>query len=609
MDVSKPVNPDVPTADDATPTRAVVRVRDDRAEGDRTALPINAAMHPQAFGKRRKHSTMGKVSCGMALLSALLALAVIPAKNYDFLLLLVLVLACGVIGLAIVGVISAVMGLFQRRRSPLLPLLGLVLNPAVAIGFLIYVTWPGADSLVNAAANNEFEAVERALNRGVDINAFDTLEDLDGNTFQGPALVGAAHAGHAEMADFLVIRGADVNLADGIGRTALFHAARLGHRNVVDVLLGHDADPNIAPPGVSALYHAAANGNQEMVAALLAHDADVSAGTDLPLIAAAAAGHSRIVDLLIAHDADVNARGGEAQVTALHQAAAHGHTHVVNRLLAHQADPNLRSDGGETPLHLAIWNEHERVIERLLNAGATIDLFAAIGLGDLRHVQRVLGEDRSQVSATMRRMTPLHYAARQGEVEIVKTLIAADADLGARAGGPGHATPLYLAVRHGNTAVAQLLLNHGADPNEMVDLGDVQAAPIYFAVVADHHDLVDVLLAAGADVNVNFTAGEHIGPPLLFAAVHGYFDVAGKLLAANAQVDGRKNPNRPTPLLAAVTRGDSNMVKLLIEHGADVRVRQGAKTPMNVVQERQRHNPDAYDQIFAALRNAGALDE
>jgi ankyrin repeat protein len=136
---------------------------------------------------------------------------------------------------------------------------------------------------------------------------------------------------------------------------------------------------------------------------------------DTPLHSAARFGREDLADLLIAAGANVEARN-ELDERPLHASATYGHPTVAKLLLARGADVNARGQGGKTPLHAA-----------------------ACGVGQ-----------------------PSDVEAR---IEVAKLLLAAGADVNAREPGSGF-MPLRCATswESRNTAMADLLLSHGADP-------------------------------------------------------------------------------------------------------------------------------------------------
>jgi uncharacterized protein len=91
------------------------------------------------------------------------------------------------------------------------------------------------------------------------------------------ALMFAARGGDLASARVLVAAGANVDDADAWGVSATTLAAHAGHRDVVEFLLDRGADANAARAGFSALHAAIMRRDALMVSALLAHGANVSA--------------------------------------------------------------------------------------------------------------------------------------------------------------------------------------------------------------------------------------------------------------------------------------------------------------------------------------------
>jgi truncated hemoglobin YjbI len=130
--------------------------------------------------------------------------------------------------------------------------------------------------------------------------------------------------------------------------------------------------------------------------------------------------------------------------TLLHRAAAAGNTEMVEMLLRLGADPNARDGGGHTPLY-SVGNECRveggaQVVRALVQAGASVD--AADGV---------------------KRTTPLHMAARRGNVEVAQALLDCGASI--EACDSAGETPLRRAVNCDKVEVARLLLERGADPD------------------------------------------------------------------------------------------------------------------------------------------------
>lgn len=131
-----------------------------------------------------------------------------------------------------------------------------------------------------------------------------------------------------------------------------------------------------------------------------------------------------------------------ADRTLLHEAAAAGSLTTVELLLRLGADPNSQDGGGHTPLY-SLGNECTaegggRVARTLVEAGGDVDAHEGV-----------------------KQCTPLHMAARRGNVEVAEALLDCGANIEAR--DTSGDTPLRRAVNCSKPEVASLLVARGAD--------------------------------------------------------------------------------------------------------------------------------------------------
>jgi len=278
-----------------------------------------------------------------------------------------------------------------------------------------------------------------------------------------PPLVEAARSGDAELLRSLISEGADVGATGGDGSTALLWASYRDDVETAGLLLAAGADVDAANDlGATPLWAAGQNGNEAMVALLLesgaAPNLALLAG-ETPLMVAARSGYAPIVDRLIQAGADVDARGARDQ-TALMWAAAEKHPEVVGVLIAHDVDLHARSE---------VWSQV-----------MAVDPHGYSGYNrEIPH-----GGD-----------TALMFAARSGDLDSVKLLVAAGADVDdADAWGVSATT---LAAHSGFTGIVEFLLEEGADPN---------AAPngftaLHEAIMRRDDRMVEALLDHGASAN------------------------------------------------------------------------------------------------------------
>jgi ankyrin repeat protein len=152
---------------------------------------------------------------------------------------------------------------------------------------------------------------------------------------------------------------------------------------------------------------------------------------------------------------------------------------------------------------------------------------------------------------------PLDSAAVAGDVNEVRRLL----DDGADANGGGAGTPLYFAAQRGHADVVALLVERGADVNTVTQFGTA----LQIAARGNQTAIMEMLLRNGADPNLS--GGEYGNTPLHDAAERGAIEAARLLLENGADVNSRTKRGHP-PIHLATSKGKDEMVALLLEHGA-----------------------------------------
>ena len=155
-------------------------------------------------------------------------------------------------------------------------------------------------------------------------------------------------------------------------------------------------------------------------------------------------------------------------------------------------------------------------------------------------------------------------AARDGQVEIVRTLLREGAD-GNAARGDG-LTPLHLAAEGGHEAVAEALIAAGAAVEAGTRIGGY--TPLHVAARSGHGGIVLRLLEAGANPNVVATNSGVTALHLAAGAIAGRSAVAA-LLDHDAAPNARERSSGQTPLIFAAAANRSASVTALLAAGAD----------------------------------------
>src|SRR5262245_13089561 len=448
----------------------------------------------------------------------------------------------------------------------------------------------GRSDVADAAMKGDKAALKTLVQQKADVNA----PQIDGAT----AVHWAVYKDDPEMLDTLLAAGAKVDIKNREGATPLQMAALFGDVRIVDRLLkaGSDAKQK-GPAGETMLMLAARNGNPEVIKALL------TAG------------------------AEVNVREPLRGTTALMWAVEQRHPQAVKALLDGGADFALKSAGAGLPRNYMSGRVNtaqvQAAAERQMRAAAAgrpyeeqlkIEgvggRFGGTNRNQLQTGQPGQGQQgqqqaqgqgqRGQGRGGQGRGQRGGQAAAAGAAAGANGAAAAedngDQDVvfaGLVGTGGGGLTALVLAAREGDLESSKLLIDKGADVNQVTEYG---WSPLLTATNNRHYKLGKYLVERGANINLankgNWTA--------LYLATDnrniegGDFPVPKPdldnleyiqfLLEHGADPNIRTKDNTltrtiftmqwffeagATPFVRAAQSGDLDLLKLLIKHGAD----------------------------------------
>lgn len=145
---------------------------------------------------------------------------------------------------------------------------------------------------------------------------------------------------------------------------------------------------------------------------------------------------------------------------------------------------------------------------------------------------------------------------------------------------------LVLAVQGGSIKVVRLLLSQNKTNVEARTPQDESA--LMMAALNGYEDIAKALIAKGADVNKTGWA------PLHYAATKGQLAIIKLLLDQSAYIDA-ESPNKSTPLMMAAMYGTFDAVKLLVDAGADVLLKNDlGLTALEFARQANRQDSEAY---------------
>lgn len=236
-------------------------------------------------------------------------------------------------------------------------------------------------------------------------------------------------------------------------------------------------------------------------------------------------------------------------------------TRDTRYLLAAQQDIiAVQNSEGDTALHVAIINNHTDAVRALLDV-----------LPQLPPTQTPVVDTQNHLN-----QAPMHLAVLTKQTDVVDLLLKAHADKMARDRNGN--TPLHLAAQQGSVEMVQVLLTSpqqqqpavpGACTHpELIMLNMAGYTPMHLAVLCGNVQTMKLLHAAGADINAADSKSGR--SPLHYASEKGELGLAGFLIVQRDICVDQPDYHGNTPLHLAAGSGHVELVKLLIQGGAQI---------------------------------------
>ena len=246
--------------------------------------------------------------------------------------------------------------------------------------------------------------------------------------------------------------------------------------------------------------------------------ASIGAASSAELVEAVKKGNTVAVRALLKQGADVNSLD-QAGATALHSAVYNDDLQTTEILLAAGANAKAVSRYGVTPISLAAVNSNAAMIDRLLKAGADPNtatpegetvLMTQARTGNLAGVKSLIAHGADvNVKENWKKQTALMWAAAEDHGDVVKALLDAGADFKYR--NASGLDAFLFAVREGSISALQPLVTAGVDVNERTgvikgrddaNLGRDNISALALAIINSHYEMAAWMLDHGADANV-----------------------------------------------------------------------------------------------------------
>ncbi|RDW61987.1 hypothetical protein BP6252_11420 [Coleophoma cylindrospora] len=428
-----------------------------------------------------------------------------------------------------------------------------------------------------------------------------------------PDLIGrASWLGLASVVSLLVESGVDVNTPDSLLQQSPLHlSARHNHTSVVQILLDNKADIDAKTKfNTSVLQLASTFGHDSVVKLLIDAGADLEYGSEYTALqdACSCANHE-VIKILLESGAKRNY--GEGPDIPLVIAAKGGYAECCRLLLHHHGPSTYTADQYGIALSYAVDKGDIDVIRHLLDIGADPNykhggawpiLMRAVERNNVELVELFLDRG-SNIDETTEPSgySALSRAASRGFKDVASLLANRGADVN-RAGSLEF-PPIYLAARNNDYAMVELLLKAGADPNQS---GSAEWQALHMAY--DFLDVTRLLVSNGANIN-HLSEG---GTPLYLASKWGYSEVVKVYIEhkADLEIQVTTDPDDGhTALDMAVIKGQALVLRLLLEAGANINHRAKNNTfPLQYPITRTVDEKEAEDCLRMLLEYSPPLD-
>ena len=295
--------------------------------------------------------------------------------------------------------------------------------------------------------------------------------------------------------------------------------------------------------------------------------------------------------------------------TPLHIAVGNGTEEVVQLLLIHGADTEIKDNHGNTAIQTALSRKASAaILSLLIEKSANIEARDLQGrtplcnaiISDSPTISRYLIRHGADINANCDDSgtleTLLFEAVRQRKEWALKLLLEEGANLQARDVTGRRA--LYYAVRRGLASIVKVLLDHGATENAAAGPASTTGSTLlHCAMFEPNVTIMEMILKAGVDTNGQDLVGDTALHTLMRTGKSPLKQLFNLLVKFGAQINS-VNFDADTPLhLAAINYRGPEILQLLLDTGADPHLtNMDGQTPLTIAQIRSRDTSDARDQ-------------
>lgn len=368
---------------------------------------------------------------------------------------------------------------------------------------------------MNAIKEGNLALLKSMISRGLSVNSKD--QDSNNNTLLHYACIN----GEKDIVKYLLNKGAEINVGNNDNHTPLLVSLLFGHDECVILLLENGAVDITTPSVGNTILH------------------DIAASIN--------------INFMI----DFSQKWKENQLNKENP--------ILNELIESQINQSLQTEISR------LKGANIRIVKHLLSKGFDFTRVNFHGHTVMDFVRGCENHDMGFIMATHeadldeefpKRATALSMAVIANQPEIISKILKTGKNINEREPNTGQ-TALYCAAFYGNTELVKNLIEYGADVNIATYKS---VTPLMIATMLHHYEVMQILIEAGADTEIQDLRGD---TPLLQAVTAGN-TCATKILLAGKADSNAKTTTHNTPLMRAAKHAYFDIIKLLVEHGADV---------------------------------------
>ena len=441
-------------------------------------------------------------------------------------------------------------------------------------------------AFLDYAKTGKTKNIEKLLKKNIDINVTDT------NGMKNTALIYAADLGFKDTVKVLIDSGADVNIRNEVGETAIMKSVFAinfetingknynNYNDIIDMIMSKNANLEyMNSQKQTALMLAPSQIRNKLIRKIKEGNKNVkNCFGDYPLIYAASKNDSYLTRVLINERVDINQQDEKGD-TALIVASFWGRYTIAKILIDGKAKVNIANKKGDTALKNALYNKHYNIADALIKAKADLQIKInneniLLYLSKNAYDYDYSGSIRNMISSVN-----INEIDKNGNTALINIAIGKEdknrlkkirAVISGRANvniqnNEGY-TALMCIASDGDEATIRALISAKSDLD--VEDRDGNTALIY-AAQNNNVGGVKAIIRGKPNLNKQNKNGHNA---LMIASKNGNEELVRSLISAKADLN-RQDKDGNTALMLSVLNKKNKIVKILIEAGANINIK------------------------------------